>query len=91
MPVQALNDRDKVNRPFSQVGFIEFLVSPLLFAVVKVLPPLRPFAEQMVQNTKAWQQLWLAETKPAPSEADRQALVDRTAKLEKQYRDTELQ
>merc|ERR1712014_154521 len=31
VPVQALNDREKVNRAFSQVGFIEFLVSPLFF------------------------------------------------------------
>jgi len=50
IPVQALNDREKVNRPFSQVGFIEFLVSPLVFAVIKVLPPLMPLADQMVEN-----------------------------------------
>merc|ERR1711879_1057292 len=42
VPVQALNDRTKINRPFSQVGFIEFLVSPLLFNVVKLLPAARP-------------------------------------------------
>ncbi len=36
IPVQMLNDRVKVNRPFSQIGFIEFLVAPLLFAFVKV-------------------------------------------------------
>ena len=39
VPVQALNDRDKVNRAFSQVGFIEFLVSPLIFVVIKVRWP----------------------------------------------------
>ena len=33
IPVQMLNDRDKVNRPFSQIGFIEFIVSPLLLSI----------------------------------------------------------
>merc|ERR1719436_1739087 len=59
VPVQALNDREKVNRAFSQVGFIEFLVSPLLFAVVKVLPPTEQHAEQMIQNLKTWHQNWI--------------------------------
>merc|ERR1712232_1152613 len=71
IPVQALNDREKVNRPFSQVGFIEFLVSPLVFAVIKVLPPLMPLADQMVENTKTWRQLWLKETLPEPGENDK--------------------
>merc|ERR1712048_377871 len=30
IPVQALNDRDKVNKPFSQIGLIEFLATPLV-------------------------------------------------------------
>jgi len=87
IPVQALNDREKVNRPMSQVGFIEFLVSPLLFAVVKVLPPLLPCAEQMVENTKTWHQQWLTETKPEPTAAERQALAERISKLEKRYQE----
>merc|ERR1719272_66698 len=59
VPVQALNDREKVNRAFSQVGFIEFLVSPLIFVVIKVLPPMDQSAEQMLQNVKTWHQQWL--------------------------------
>merc|ERR1712217_774064 len=66
VPVQALNDREKVNRAFSQVGFIEFLVYPLLFAVNKVLPPTDTLLEQLLQNAKAWQQQWLTETRPPP-------------------------
>eukprot|EP00927_Polykrikos_kofoidii_P028472 TRINITY_DN24855_c0_g2_i1.p1 TRINITY_DN24855_c0_g2~~TRINITY_DN24855_c0_g2_i1.p1 ORF type:complete len:1003 (-),score=207.04 TRINITY_DN24855_c0_g2_i1:122-2974(-) len=83
--VQALNDRERVNRAFSQIGFIEFLVSPLLFAVIKVLPPTEPLAEQMVNNVKTWHQQWLAETKPTPSDQDKKALVDRVAKLEQRF------
>merc|ERR1719359_1611376 len=82
VPVQTLNDREKVNRPFSQVGFIEFLVSPLIFVVIKVLPPMDQNAEQMLQNVKTWHQLWLTETKPAPAESEKKALAERIAKLE---------
>merc|ERR1719433_180824 len=66
-PVQALNDREKVNRPFSQIGFIEFLLSPLVFVVMKVLPPTEVWAEQMMQNVSRWQQIWVQETQPEPS------------------------
>merc|ERR1719282_689889 len=62
VPVQALNDREKVNRAFSQVGFIEFLVSPLIFAVVKVLPPTESQADQMLSNLKTWHNAWLTDT-----------------------------
>lgn len=85
VPVQALNDREKVNRAFSQVGFIEFLVSPLLFVVIKVLPPTEPNAEQMLSNVKTWHQHWLSETKPPPSEAEKKALSERIVKLENRY------
>jgi len=88
VPVQALNDREKVNRAFSQIGFIEFLVSPLMFVVIKVLPPTDQNAEQMLQNVKTWHQLWLTETKPLPSEQDKKALSDRIAKLDEKYMQT---
>jgi len=87
VPVQALNDREKVNRPFSQVGFIEFLVSPLLLVVIKVLPPTEAQADQMIQNTKTWHSLWLTETKPLPSEAEKRTMADRIAKLEARFVD----
>jgi len=87
VPVQALNDREKVNRPFSQVGFIEFLVSPLLFAVIKVLPPTQSNMEQMIQNVRNWQQQWLTESKPPPTETERNALAERVRKLEARFAD----
>jgi len=85
VPVQALNDREKVNRAFSQVGFIEFLVHPLLFAVNKVLPPTETLLEQLIQNAKVWQQQWLTETRPPPGEAEKRALADRVTKLEQKH------
>lgn len=85
VPVQALNDREKVNRPFSQVGFIEFLVSPLVFAVIRVLPPTEGLAEQMIQNVRQWHSNWRNETKPPPSDAEQTALAERVHKLEAKY------
>merc|ERR1712066_928196 len=48
--VQPLNDREKVNKPYSQVGFIEFFVTPLAAAAVRLMPPLVNLTEQMVLN-----------------------------------------
>eukprot|EP00440_Ansanella_granifera_P036414 gb/GFBE01039513.1/.p1 GENE.gb/GFBE01039513.1/~~gb/GFBE01039513.1/.p1 ORF type:complete len:1034 (+),score=227.02 gb/GFBE01039513.1/:1-3102(+) len=88
IPVQALNDRGKVNRPFSQVGFIEFLVAPLLFTVVKALPPIEPMLEQMMLNVSTWQNTWLSETQPAPSDAEKKALNDRVHKLHRAFQES---
>jgi len=85
VPVQALNDREKVNRPFSQIGFIEFLVSPLAFAVMKVLPPTETNTEQMIQNVRSWHRDWLSGTTPPPSEPEKTALADRVQRLERRF------
>lgn len=87
IPVQALNDRERVNRAFSQVGFIEFLVAPLVFAVMRVLPPLEPHVGLMLQNAMNWHQTWLVETKPSPSEPERVALEERIRKLQNRFLD----
>jgi len=87
IPLQALNDRHQVNRPFSQVGFIEYLVSPLSFAVMKVLPQTEHLAIQMLQNARSWQKQWENEkTQAQPTDAEKKALNDRLAKLEHRYR-----
>jgi len=85
IPVQALNDRNKVNRPFSQVGFIEFLVSPLVFAVIRVLPPMDGLAEQMMQNLRMWHSQWYTETRPPPTGAELDTLVERVKKIEAKF------
>jgi len=81
VPIQALNDREKVNRPFSQVNFIEFLVAPLAFAVVKVLPPSKSYIEHMLSNLETWHNVWLEETRSSTSEQEGRAVGERIAKL----------
>merc|ERR1712107_236432 len=87
VPVQPLNDRERVNRAFSQINFIEFLVSPLLFVVVRVLPPMGPSAVQLIENVKEWHQLWLCDTQPPPTEADSRTLAERISKLKNRCRE----
>lgn len=86
-PVQALNDRSKVNRAFSQIGFIELLVAPLWFSIIKVLPPLEPLLDQLLQNAKTWHQSWLADTKPTPSDSDKRGIDERLYKLQQRHKD----
>mmetsp|Transcript_44586 Transcript_44586/g.80160 ORF Transcript_44586/g.80160 Transcript_44586/m.80160 type:complete len:1024 (-) Transcript_44586:39-3110(-) len=90
LEVQALNDRNKVNRSFSQMGFIEFLVAPLLLTAIKALPPFEPLLEQMVLNMKSWQSQWLSETQPPPSDADKKMVQDRVQKLQARYNDSQI-
>jgi len=82
--VQPLNDRDKVNRPYSQVGFIEFFVAPFAFATVRLLPPLMACTDQMMQNLASWAEEW-SSASPPPDAEDLAKLQDRIAKLEAKF------
>jgi hypothetical protein len=79
--VQMLNDREKVNRAFSQVGFIEFLVSPLILATVRVFPPMEHCGDEMLQNLKCWKDEWVSNTTPTPSQDEQDKVDERIAKL----------
>lgn len=63
LPVSPLNDREKTNKPFSQVSFIDFFVAPLVFATVRILAPLEELSDQLIENTKQWVDQW-AEKQP---------------------------
>jgi len=80
--VQALNDRDKVNMPYSQLGFIEFFAAPLAFATVRILLPMAPCANQLMDNLAEWSQVWADTTKPTPSEEELLKVKERIGKLE---------
>jgi len=64
IPVQMLNDRDKVNRPTSQVGFVEFVIAPLCVSMVQLFPVLDDLAENLGENIKHWAELWVEQTNP---------------------------
>jgi hypothetical protein len=69
IPVQMLNDREKVNRPNSQIGFIEFVIAPMVEAVVHLFPPLGGLAENLGANVEHWYDVWLEQVHPAPEVA----------------------
>lgn len=85
VPMQALNDRQKVNLAFSQISFIEFLVSPLLFAVIKVLPPIQLMADETLKNARTWQEHWEKEKNQSLSKQAKRSLDDRLTKIEQRY------
>jgi hypothetical protein len=87
IPVQMLNDRDSVNRPNSQIGFIEFLVAPLFFVSAQLLPDLRPLAVMCVENAEHWVTEWQMTKLPKPSEDEVKGVQDRMGKLAARLRD----
>mmetsp|Transcript_108958 Transcript_108958/g.351788 ORF Transcript_108958/g.351788 Transcript_108958/m.351788 type:complete len:106 (+) Transcript_108958:2-319(+) len=74
-----LNDREKVNRPNSQIGFIEFIIAPLVVAEVKIFPSWVEASQLLEQNLKSWEQLWIQESNP--SEVERQKVNERVQKI----------
>merc|ERR1719487_365167 len=50
VPVQFLNDRDKLNRPNSQIGFIEFMVAPFFMAQIRLWPSMHELGENLGSN-----------------------------------------
>lgn len=79
VPVQMLNDRDKVNKPNSQIGFIEFLVVPLFCAATKLFPVLHELSDNLALNARAWQEMW--EEQNCPSEEDAIKVRTRVEKM----------
>jgi len=64
IPVQMLNDRDKVNRPNSQIGFIEFVIAPMVEAIVHLFPTLDDLADNLGTNITRWFDVWDQEVSP---------------------------
>lgn len=81
IPVQPLNDRLKVNKAYSQMGFIEFFIAPLAFAMARLMPPLDCLAEAMLENLELWFDNWAEETSPPPDLEQKAKVRDRIAKL----------
>jgi len=77
IPVQFLNDREKLNRPNSQIGFIEFMIAPFFAAQIRLWPKLEDFGDNLARNINFWEEWWNTETKPA--EEERQKVARRVA------------
>merc|ERR1719199_1242378 len=73
MPVQMLNDSEKVCRPYVQVAWISHVVLPMSEVVMYVLPPLWILMEHLSRNYEKWMSLFQQEAKPTQDEAWHQA------------------
>merc|ERR1719188_488811 len=68
IPVQFLNDREKLNKPNSQIGFIEFMIAPLIAAMVRIWPAMHDLHDNLGNNLASWKDLWVLETSPGEEE-----------------------
>merc|ERR1740117_1559460 len=88
IPVQMLNDRTKVNKPFSQIGFIEVLIGPLEIAKTKLFPKLHQTTTFLEHNIQQWSKLWVEENNP--SEEDREKVAGRVRRLSDKLEDARI-
>ena len=72
--VQLMNDRNKVNIPLSQVGFIEFVVAPLYNVQVSLFAQLRPCADAVATNMIKWGKMWVTEVHPSEEDKSKTLL-----------------
>jgi len=85
LPVQMLNDRDKVNKPNSQIGFIEFVVAPLIAAQVRLFPTLWEIGENIGANLEHWENVWINQHNP--SDEDKGKVRNRVAGVQTKMED----
>merc|ERR1719498_1980051 len=64
VPVQFLNDRDKLNRPNSQIGFLEFMIVPFFAAQIRLFHHLHEYGDFLRDNIGKWEDMWNTETSP---------------------------
>jgi len=66
-----LNDREKVNRPNSQVGFIEFVIAPMAESITNLFPELDALPSHLSVNVQKWANLWIEEASPPEEQASK--------------------
>merc|ERR1711937_1097971 len=79
IPLQFLNDRHKLNKPNSQIGFIEFMIAPFFFAQIRLWPAMAEFGDELVVNLANWENMWVQEVNP--SDEERQKVRSRVEKV----------
>lgn len=88
IPVQFLNDREKLNKPNSQIGFIEFMIAPFYAAQIRLWPSLYEFGDNLVNNNVCWEEMWVKEV--CPSDEERQKVRARVEKVKDVMEDAKL-
>merc|ERR1740121_2399674 len=83
IPTQALNDREMLSRPNSQIGFIEFMIAPLFAAQIRLWPKLTEYGDNLGHNIGNWADLLTRGEGggPAPKEEDVTRAKGRVSKV----------
>merc|ERR1711862_666380 len=68
IPVQFLNDREKLNKPNSQIGFIEFMIAPFYAAQIRLWPGLHELGDNLGRNIRSWEDMWVQQLDPSEEE-----------------------
>jgi len=71
LPVQFLNDREKLDRANSQIGFIEFMIAPFFAAQIRLWPALRELGDNLSHNISCWEDLWVQQSGPSEEEKEK--------------------
>jgi len=79
IPIQALNDRDKVKIAHAQIGFIEYVIAPLVAAEVKIFPRWSTVSELLEDNLKHWENMCMQESNL--KDAEREKVKGRVCKI----------
>jgi hypothetical protein len=58
-----LNDREKANKPKSQIGFYNFICLPLYSIIATLFPPLKVLLDSVKANLEKWKELVAAQAK----------------------------
>lgn len=92
VPVQFLNNRDKLNRPNSQIGFVEFMIAPFFAAQIWLYPGLERLGDNLIVNIGKWEKMWQLGgncelggnlvTEPVPSPEDAAKVRVRIARIQ---------
>merc|ERR1712079_297973 len=78
IPVQFLNDREKLNKPNSQIGFFEFMIAPFFAAQIRLWPTLHELGENLGNNLSKWADMW--EREAMPNDEEKQKVRTRVEK-----------
>merc|ERR1719353_1260651 len=62
--VGFLNDREKLNRPNSQIGFLEFMIAPFFAAQIRLFHSLHEYGDHLGRNIASWEEMWEQEVQP---------------------------
>jgi hypothetical protein len=89
MPISpGLYDRGAVNIPKSQIGFIEFVVAPLMAVLCRLFPELRPtIGVNVMENREKWAEVYLGGLDEAVNAEERPGLEARMVKLREKFPD----